>query len=112
MSLPANFTGGPQETLNHHCRNVGLEFKKTIKSSKDASELKMELERYINVINNLDWHEKNSNVYRKKESEKAINKINKEFERYIKDLESDQQKANPQNLLDAIAEMEQLTQSL
>lgn len=112
MSLPANFASCPQKELHHHCRNVAVEFKKTVKSSKDVPELKMELERYLNIIRHLDCHEKTSSVYHKNENEKAINRLTKEFNRYATDLESNQKQANPQSLLDAITEMEQLIQSL
>lgn len=112
MTLPANFASCPQEELHHHCRNVAVEFKKTIKSSKDVPELQMALDRYLNVIKHLDWHEKTSGIYHKNENEKATNKLTKEFNRYATDLESNQKQANPQSLLDAITEMEKVIQSL
>lgn len=112
MSLPANFASCPQEDLHHHCRNVAVEFKKIVKSSKDVNELNSALERYLNVIKYLDWHEKTSSVYHKNDNEKAANKLTKEFNRYATDLGSDQNLANPQGLLNAITEMEQLIQSL
>lgn len=112
MSLPANFASCPQEELHHHCRNVALELKKTIKSSKDISELKMALERYLNVVRHLDWHQKSTGVYHKDGSEKATNKLVREFNRYTADLESNQKQVNSQVVLDAVTEIEQLIQSL
>lgn len=112
MSLPANFTSCPQEDLHHHCRTISAELRKNLKTTKDISELQMAFERYLNIVKHLDWHRKTTSVYHKDEGDKAANKLVKEFNRYLEALETNHEQAVPQSLLHALAEIEQLIQSL
>lgn len=112
MTLPFNFSGAPQEDLYHHFRNVCIEFKKTVKSTKDPSKLELEMDRFINVSSHMNWHHSNSDVYHKDEGEKSNAKILREFRRYIKALQTNSSQANPQDLLDAISEVERLIKSV
>jgi hypothetical protein len=111
MSLPANFSGIPGEDAHHYFRNVCIELKKTIKSSKDINQLEQEHERFINACKQMDWRHKNSGIYHKAEGDKAVSKAKAEFERYVGSLKSGDPLANPQDLLDAILEVERLISS-
>lgn len=111
MSLPANFSGMPQEQLHHHFRNVCLEFKKTVKSTKEINVLDEQLERFINVCKHMNWPQKNTDVYRKNGIEKAANRVITEYRRYIQALQSDEHAIN-QDLLEAISEVEGYFHSL
>lgn len=106
MPLPASFSGVPQEQLHHHFRNVCLEFKKVIKSSKDINELDIQMDRFINVCKEMDWQPKNSDVYRKNTAEKAVNKVINEYRNYSKALQSNSEQAISQDLIEAISEVE------
>ena len=111
MSLPANFSGVPQEQLHHHFRTVCVEFKKIIKSSKEINELDVQMDRFINICKEMNWQSKNADVYRKNEAEKAVNKIVNEYRRYIKALQTDSENAIAQDLTAAISEVESLLHS-
>ena len=104
MPLPANFSGYPHEELHRYFRNLCHEFKKTIKSSKNSIELQQCMDQFIDASKQLDWHQHNTGVYHKEQGEKAANKVWDEFKRYVLNLD----KANPQDLLDAIGEVERL----
>ncbi len=108
MSLPANFTGTPQEQLPHHFRNTCLEFKKTLKSTKDTAKLESELDRFINVCRGMNWNHQNTETYHKNENEKAVNKLVKQFKRYLADLQSDEDNATPQAVIETISDIENL----
>ena len=112
MSLPANFSGPPGEEPHRDFRNLCREFKKLIKNSRDVVELQLMMERFINMCRQLDWHYKSNGVYKKPIGEKATNKLFSEFKRYIQDLQTEPEQANPQDLLDALYEIEQLVRSL
>lgn len=108
MSLPANFSGFPHEELHRYFRNLCHEFKKAIQTSKDSAELQQYMDQFIDYSKQMDWHKKNTGTYHKEEGEKATNKVWDEFKRYALNLE----KANPQDLLDALTEVERLIKSL
>ncbi len=111
-SLPTNFSGSPGEELHRYFRNLCLEFKKAIKTSKDSLELQENMERFIDASKQMDWHKKNTGVYHKDQGAKAADKVWTEFSRYIHDLDSRPGAANPQDLLDALGEVERLVNSL
>lgn len=107
MSLPANFAGCPKEEIHHLCRKAASDLKKILKTSKDTTELRMEMERYMSLIKNLDWHRKPSDVYRKDDAEKSAQRMVKEFDRYVTDLQSNKD-ANSQDVINSIQIMEKL----
>lgn len=111
MPLPANFTGVPREQLHHHFRNVCIEFKKVIKSSKDINDLEIQMDRFINVCKGIDWPQKNSDVFRKNQVEKNINKVLTEYKRYITALKENSDTAPSQDLINAISEVNTLFQN-
>lgn len=112
MSLPNNFASSPGEELHSYFRNLCLEFKKIVKKSKDIDELQIEMEKFINASRDMNWHHKSTGVYHKEEGEKATGKVWKEFKRYLFELLDHPEDANPQNLLDALAEVERLVEAL
>ena len=113
MTLPPSFSGLPDEEQHHYYRNVCLEFKKTIKSSKDVEQLQRQIDRFLNASKQVQWppHEPSS-IYRKDEVEKAVQKVANAFRRYIQELESDATRANPQDLLDTLSMVETMVGKL
>lgn len=110
MPLPDSFKGSPQEDLHHHFCTASKELRKTIKGTQDKAELEIAFARYLNIIKHLDWHRKNSEVYRKDAGEKASKKLIREFNLYLAALNTDQEKASQQSLLESISEIEQLVE--
>jgi hypothetical protein len=108
MPLPANFSGSPHEELHRYFRNLCHEFKKMVKTSKKSLELQQQMDQFIDTSKQMDWHHKNTGVYHKEAGDKATNKVWTEFKRYVLNIET----ANPQDLLDAIGEVERLINSL
>ena len=112
MSLPTNFAKGPTEEPHRFFRNLCIEFRNTIKSSKDSSKLEWEMERFLDASKQMNWHHKNTGVYHKDEGEKAALKVWSEFNRYVADIKGNKSTANPQDLLDALNEVERLVNNL
>jgi len=111
MALPENFSQNPKEDLHRVFRNLCIEFKKTIKSSKNVSQLDLEIQRFIDASKQMNWHHNSSSVFHRDEGDKATRKVLAEYKRYVDELNSNQQNANPQDLLDALAEVERLIKS-
>jgi hypothetical protein len=112
MPLPTNFSGPPNEELHRYFRNLCIDFRKLVTKTKDTTELAMELERLVNASRQLDWHNKRTGVYHKNEGDKAIHKVWAECQRYIDGLKQKNSDANPQDLLDALSNIESLINSL
>jgi len=112
MPLPANFSEPPAEEPHRYFRNICIQFRKTIKSSKNADELQELMEKFINTSREMNWHPHTSGVYHKDQAEKATDKVWSEFKRYIQELQSEPKKANAQDLLEALAEIEKMIQNL
>jgi hypothetical protein len=112
MSLPANFSEQPAEDPHKYFRNILIQFRKTIKSSKDADLLQDQMAQFIDASRQMNWHHKQSGVYHKDQGEKAADKVWTEFKRYAQDLQMHPHQANPQDLLEALGEIERLVNSL
>lgn len=112
MALPQNFASNPGEELHHYFRNVCIEFKKTLKSSRDQNILGQEIDRFKDGAKQMNWHQKNTGVYHKDPADKAVEKVINEYNRYVIDLNENPQAANAQDLLDAIVQVEALIKSL
>ena len=108
MALPSNFATPPGEDANHYFRNVCIEFEKTIRETENRKQLEMEMQRFIEIAKQMDWQHKTSGVYHKDEGEKAVDKVWKEFQRYIHQLRKHSPGAHKQDLLDALAAVKQL----
>lgn len=108
MPLPANFSGYPHEELHRYFRNLCHEFKKAVQTSKNSLDLQQQMDQFIDASKQMDWHHKNTGVYHKEEGEKATNKVWVAFKRYVLDLDN----TSPQDLLDALSEVERLVNSL
>lgn len=104
--------GFPEPELIRHYRNVILQFKKTIQSSKEIEPLKMEMEHFINASRRVTWPHATGAVYHKDEAEKAVVKVVTEFERYIKNLEAGSLTTHYQDLMDALAIVETMIDRL
>lgn len=108
MALPANFSGYPSEELHHYFRNVCIEFKKTLKSTTDQTALSEQIDRFKDACKQMNWHQKNTGVYHKGTGDKAATRVVDEYNRYVIALTKTPFEANPQDLLDAIAQVEML----
>jgi len=106
MPLPANFSGAPGEDMHHLFRNLCMEFKKTIKANSDPEEIQQQMQRFIDISRELNWHNKKTGVYHKEAGEKAASKVFNECKRYVEALLREPAKANAQYLLDALSEVE------
>lgn len=112
MSLPANFSAPPGEEPHRYFRNICIEFKKLLKSTKDMDALQIEMEKFLNAAKALDWRHKTSGVYHKDQGEKAADKVWTEFKRFIMVLATNPHRANPHDLIDAVSDIERLIESL
>jgi hypothetical protein len=112
MSLSSQaqgFSGFPEEDLTRHYRNILIQFKKTIKSSKNIDELNAEMEHFINASRRVTWPHHTSGVFQKDEAEKAVGKVVTEFERYRAALKKNpSRQATYQDLLDALLIVESM----
>lgn len=111
MSLPANFSGSPNEDLHRDFRNLCMDIKNKIKTSKDPNELEWEIERFVDASKQMNWHHKSSDVFKKEEGDKTTHKVYMEFKRYVNELKFNKAKASTKDLLDAFSELEKLIQS-
>jgi 7,8-dihydro-6-hydroxymethylpterin-pyrophosphokinase len=105
MSLPANFSQAPGEKPWRDFQNLCIQFRKQIKASEDSEELQKTMDQFINDSRELQWNHKTSGHYQKDAAEKMTTKVYTEFKRYIESME------NPQDLLDALAEVESFIRS-
>lgn len=106
MSLPPSFSGLPVEEQCHYYRNVLIEFKKAIKSSKDAVFLQECVDHFLNASREVQWPHETSGTYKKDKIEKAVQKVANEFRRYLQTLETEPEKANIEDLLTALVLVE------
>lgn len=112
MSLPPSFNGMPIEEQSHYYRNVCLEFKKTIQTSKDPELLLEQVDRFLSASREVQWPHETSAKYHKDEAEKAVQKVANEFRRYLHELEGDPEKAQNVDLLNALKIVESLIDQL
>lgn len=106
------FSGFPEEDSYRRYRNIVLQFKKTIQSSKNFEELRREMEHFLNANRQVVWPHHTSGVFRKDEAEKAVDKVLKEYERYVGALKKHMPNTNPQDLLNALAIVESMLDQL
>lgn len=87
MPLPNNFSSSPHEHPQKIFHNLVIEFRKTVRSSKDIAELTNQMDRLLNASKDMHWVIHNTDVYHKHEGPKAMEKLFTEFERYINSLQ-------------------------
>lgn len=102
MSLPPSFSGMPVEEQCHYYRTVCIEFKKVIKSSKNVAELQEQIDRFLSASREVQWPDHTSGSYHKDEVEKAVQKVANQFRRYVQTLEKEPEKAQHEDLLNAL----------
>jgi hypothetical protein len=112
MALPANFSGPPGEELHRTFRNACIELKKMVKNSPNFQQLEQEVDRFLHMGQEMDWHHKNTGTYHKDAGPKAMNKVRKEADRYLASLKhTNPGPMSPQDFLEALSEVEQLIDS-
>lgn len=111
MELPSNFESSPAQEPHRAFRNTCIEFRKTLKSSKNLNELKLQMEKFIDESKQLNWHTKSTGVYHKDEGRKLTEKVLSEFQRYMKDLDPYLNRADPSAVIEALTLLEQYVQT-
>lgn len=106
-----SYSGFPEPSFIRRYRNILLQFKKTIQSSTDLDELQREMEHFLNINRQIVWPHHTSDVFHKDEAEKAVGKVVKEFQRYIKDIKQ-HKPTSYQDLLDALLIVESMMSHL
>jgi hypothetical protein len=101
MNLPVNFSTPPGKEPHRFFRNLCIEFKKLLQSSKDLTKLEAVMGDFLNASKEMNWHNKNTGVYHKAEGDKIVSKVWNEFKRYTLTLQSGTQ-ADPEFVLTAI----------
>lgn len=107
--LPSSFSSLPDQDPHKYFKNLLIDFKKEIKGAVDLDPLQEKMQTLINASKEMsykDTHKKG--VFHLPETQKAISKIWTEFDRYILTYQKEPQKANAQDLLDAITLVESL----
>ncbi len=112
-SKAQGFTGFPEEEMSRHFRNILLQFKKTVQSSKNIDDLNGEMEHFLNAARKVSWPHHTSGVYHKDGAEKAMGKVVTEFQRYIAALKKNpSEPATHQDLLEALLIVESMLDSI
>ncbi len=106
MSLPTSFSGMPAEEVQRSFRNICIEFKKIVNTSKNIDQLQTQMERFLGACKHVDWHVHTSGTYHQDEGVKAADRVWKEFKRYVLALLTGT--ASPHDLLAAITDIERL----
>jgi hypothetical protein len=112
MSLPPSFSGMPMREQYRYFRNVCIDFRKAIKSTEDPEVLSEQLDRFIGASRSVPWPHEHSEIYHKDKAEQATQKVVNEFRRYLADLEGNSETANPEDLLTALSNVEDMIDSL
>ena len=107
MELPRNFESAPGQEPHRAFRNLCIEFKKILKSSKKVAELNRVMEKFIDEGKQMNWHAKTTGVYHKDEGKKLTEKVLSEYQRYVKDLEPYLNRADPSPVIEALILLEQ-----
>jgi hypothetical protein len=111
MSLPS-FSGLPAEEQHRYYRNLCIDLKKTIKSTKDIEILQEKMQSFVNASHEVEWPHHTTSVYHKDEAEKAVQKVVSEFRRYVQDLKQNSEQAQPEDLITSITLVESLLERL
>ena len=111
MELSSSFSKNPGQDPHSYFRNICIEFRKVINSSKNIDELQQIMNDFINASRQMIWKREKHQTYKKDEYEKAADKVFSEFTRYIEDLEQNPKSVISQDLLDALNEIERLIKS-
>jgi len=109
MSLPSSFSSLPDQNPHKYIKNLLIDLKKEINKKAPPEVLQNKMQALINATKKLkykDPHKKD--IFHKTETTKAISKIWTEFDRYVLFIKNEPEKANPQDLLDAILLVENL----
>ncbi len=104
QDLPSSFSSLPGKDPHKYFRNLLIDFKKEVKGAVDIEALQQKMQDLINASKEMkytDPHKKG--VFHKPETEKSLNKVWSEFDRYITTIQKNPSKANAQDLLDSIS---------
>ena len=109
QNLQPSFSSNPDQDPHKYFKYLLIDFKKEVKNQVDIEDLEEKMQAIINASKQMhytDPHKKG--VFHKPETEKALNKIFNEFDRYIKTLQENPSEANAQDLLDSISLVQEL----
>ena len=111
-NLPPSFSMPPGQNPHSYYRNLCIEFKKILNETKDILILQKEMNKLLSASKEMNWKEEKLEIWKKNDGKKAIDKVWYEFKRYIHDLQTSKEKANTQDLLDAIEEIQRQVSNL
>jgi len=106
--LPSGFAMKPGQDPHNYFRNLCIEFKKLINQTVDIDMLQDEMDKLINAGKEMKWNENHKLPLKQESGEKAMSKVWHEFQRYVEALQKSSSKANRQDLLDALGEIERM----
>ncbi|NGX63411.1 MAG: hypothetical protein KR126chlam6_00822 [Candidatus Anoxychlamydiales bacterium] len=108
-SLPPSFSSNPDQDPHKYFKNILIAFKKEINAAVDINELQDKMQTLLNASKVMYYTDTRSkSIFHKPETKKSLDKVFKEFDRYILTIQKDPSKANAQDLLDAISLVEAL----
>ncbi|OGN60407.1 MAG: hypothetical protein A3F40_03655 [Chlamydiae bacterium RIFCSPHIGHO2_12_FULL_27_8] len=103
MSAHPSFSSNPDQSPHKYFKNLLLKFKKEIKKNTEKTYLEEKMEDLINAAKQMIYIDSPKNsIFHKPETQKAIEKVFSEFDRYIREDISNQ------DLLDSIEILEEL----
>ena len=107
--LPSSFSSLPDQDPHKYFKNILKDFKKEIQQALDIDALQEKMQTLINASKEMKYLDnRQTSIYHKPATTKALTRIWNEFDRYILIAQKNPSKANPQDLLDAIALVESL----
>ncbi len=107
--LPSSFSSNPDQDPHKYFKNLLIAFRKEIEGAVDTEALQEKMQTLLNAskeMHYIDTHKKS--IFHKPETQKALDKLWKEFDRYYLTILKEPSKANAQDLLDAVAIVESL----
>ncbi|EKE21588.1 MAG: hypothetical protein ACD_7C00181G0002 [uncultured bacterium] len=108
-NLSSGFSSAPDQGLHKYFKNLLISFKKEIQGGVDLDALQEKMQDLINASKEMKYPDNHpSNIFHIPETEKALSRLWKEFDRYIFTAQKSPGIANPQDLLEAIAIVESL----
>lgn len=109
QELSPSYSSLPDEDPHKYFKNLLIDFKKEIEAAIDVAALQEKMLMLINASKQMSYLDNHpTSIYHKPETKKALNKVWKEFDRYILTYQKNPSKANPQDLLDALSIVESL----
>jgi Skp family chaperone for outer membrane proteins len=109
--VPKSFSCPPGQSLHKYFSNLCIEFRKILEEKGNLEVLQKKMVEIINAAKEMDFLKKRSDVWGKEETDKGMRRLLDEFKRYVRDVESNVERADEKDLLKALEEVERLIKS-